>query len=79
MTTDEQNDPFTVSPDLKPYNAIKSSTTSIFTDFLPEEVFRCLINELEDKNTTYKVSPQRWRINYTKKKTFASSLDEEEL
>ena len=79
LTVDEQNDPSIVSPKLKAYKAVKSSTTSLLTDFQPEEVFKVLINELDDKNTTYSVSPQRWRINYTKKKTFASSLDEEDL
>jgi hypothetical protein len=42
-------------------------------------VFRCLIQELDERNSTYQVSPTKWRINYTKKKTFASSLDEEDL
>ena len=79
LTVEEQNDPTIVSPPLKGYEPFKSSTTNLFTDFQPEEVFKILIDELEDKNTTYQVSPSRWRINYTKKKTFVSSLDEEDL
>jgi len=53
LTIDEQNDPTIVSPKLKAYKAYKKSTTSLFTDFQPEDVFKVLINELEDKNTTY--------------------------
>lgn len=79
MTEEERNDPDTVSPVLLPYDKIKQSTTTIFTDFLPEQIFKCMITELEDKNTTFKVKPTAWRINYTKKRTYAASLDEDSM
>lgn len=62
-----------------PYNKIKASTTSIMTNYSSEEIFRCLVGELDDKNVTYKVKPTAWRINYCKQRIFASSLDEENL
>ena len=48
MTAEEKADPYTVAPDLKPYSEVKKCTTTFYTDLLPEEVFRCLIKELDD-------------------------------
>ena len=48
MTAEEKADQYTVAPDLKPYSEVKKCTTTFYTDLLPEEVFRCLIKELDD-------------------------------
>jgi serine/threonine protein kinase len=48
MTAEEKADSYTVSPPLKPYGEVKKCTTTLYTDLLPEEVFRCLIKELDD-------------------------------
>ena len=42
-------------------------------------MFKCLIKLIYDENTTYLAGPNKWRINYTKTKMFAGSLEEEEL
>lgn len=76
MTAEEKADPWTVSPPLKSVSEVKKCTTLFYTDLLPEQVFQCLNKEL---GNDYQVTEKRWRVNYTKKKTFASSLDEEDL
>lgn len=81
MTSEEKNDTKNnyVCPPLKPYKPTRTSTTKVFTDLLPEEVFKILISDLDEKNSTYTCTPKRWRLNYCKKKTYATSLDEEDL
>lgn len=53
LTEAEMKTPGVVNPKLKPYNKVKTSTTEIFTNYLPEKIFKCLISELDEKNTTY--------------------------
>ena len=79
LTEQERANPKVVSPALKAHTASKNSNASIFTDFPPEEVFRCLIKQIYDENTTYNAGPNKWRFSYTMTKMFAGSLDEEEL
>jgi len=76
LTAEEKANPYVVSPKLEPYSEVKRTTTTVYTDLSPEDIFGCIVKELDDG---YSVTPKRWRINYCKKRTFASSLDEEDL
>ena len=47
---------------------------------MPEEVLQFLMEKLEDSDDEqFKVSKNKWKVNYTKRRTFAGSLDEDDL
>ena len=79
LTEEESKDETLINPKLQPYTQYKNCTTEIFTSLLPEQVLACILKSLEDKDKSFNVSKTKWRINYTKKRTFAGSLDEDDL
>ena len=62
---------------LKAYSKQKASPTCIFTDYSPDEIFKCLKDKLDKDNVEYSEKRAAWRINYAKKIAF--SLEDEDL
>lgn len=63
---------------MKPFDKNFSKHTAFFTDYKPEEIFKQLVDVLNEKNLKPKISDKVWKLNFEISKNIEAGEEEKE-